>query len=114
MLLYPLPDAACDLVSIDLLQLPQSQYGSRYLLACVDNFLRYVVLAPLKDRSTERVAHALATRPFRPISTSHVIISDYHKCCFRADTLPGQTLSPLPVNIYLSFLLEVCLRTACA
>ncbi len=30
-----------------------------------------------------------------------------------ADTLPDQTPSALPVNIYFSFLLEVCLRTAC-
>ncbi len=34
--------------------------------------------------------------------------------CFSADTLPGQTLSPLLISICLSLLLEVCLHTACA
>ncbi len=35
------------------------------------------------------------------------------KLYFCADTLPGQTFSPLPINVYLSSLLEVCLHTAC-
>ncbi len=34
---YLLPEAPWDIVSIDLLQLPESQYGSRYLLLCVDH-----------------------------------------------------------------------------
>ncbi len=51
MLQYPVPEEPWDIVSIDLLQLPKSQYGSRYLLVCVDHLTRYVVLAPLKDKT---------------------------------------------------------------
>ncbi len=71
MLQYPLPEAPWDIVSIDLLQLPQRQYLSRYLLVCVDhlNLIRYVVLTPLKDKTAKQVAHALVTHLFCPFST---------------------------------------------
>lgn len=36
------------------------------------------------------------------------------KICLRADTLPGQALSPPPVNIYFSLLLKVCFYIGCA
>ncbi len=42
---YPLPEAPRDVVSIDLLQLPQNHHGSRYLLACVDHLTRFVTHA---------------------------------------------------------------------
>ncbi len=67
MLRYPFNDAPWELVSIILLQLLQRQYWSRYLLVCVDYFSRHVVLAPLKDKSTKRVAHSLVL-PFHYIS----------------------------------------------
>ncbi len=40
MLQYPLSEKPWDIVSIDLLQLPQTQYGSRYLPLCVDHLTR--------------------------------------------------------------------------
>ncbi len=58
MLQYPLPESPWDIVSVDLLQLSQSQYGSRYLLVCVDHLTRYVVLSPLKEKTATQVAHA--------------------------------------------------------
>ncbi len=58
MLQYLLPESHWDIVSIDLLQLLQSQFGSRYLLICITHFTRYVVLAPLKDKTATQVAHA--------------------------------------------------------
>ncbi len=73
---YLLPEAPWDIVSIDLLQLPQSQYSSQYLLVCVDHLTRYVVLAPLKDKTATRVAHALVTHLFCPFSTPRVTLSD--------------------------------------
>ncbi len=75
MLQYPLPVAPWDIVSIDLLQLLQTQYGSQYLLVCVDHFTKYVVLAPLKGKSATQAAHALVTH-FCPFSTTHVMLSD--------------------------------------
>ncbi len=75
-LLYPLPEAPWDVVSIDLLQLPQSHYVSRYLLVCVDHLTRFVVLAPVKDKTATVVAHALVAHLFCPFSTPRVILSD--------------------------------------
>ncbi len=57
-----------DVVSIDILQLPPSAEGSKYLLVMVDMFLRYVVLARIKDKSAQNVVHALVTKL---ICTSH-------------------------------------------
>ncbi len=56
---YPPPERHCDVVAIDFLQLPASHEGSKYLLVCVDHFSRYVVLAPLKDKTGRAVASRL-------------------------------------------------------
>ncbi len=56
------PNRPWDVVSIDLLQLPPSTQGSKYLLVMVDMFSRYVVLAPIKDKTAQNVAHALITK----------------------------------------------------
>ncbi len=72
---YPLPEVPWDVVSIDLLQLPQSHHGSRYLLVC-DHFTRFVVLVPLKEKTAIVVAHALVTQLICPFSTPRVILND--------------------------------------
>ncbi len=51
---YPVPVALSDVANIDLLQLPLSHYGSRYLLMCVDQFSRFLVSEPLKDKTATR------------------------------------------------------------
>ncbi len=73
---YPPPDRPWDVVSIDLLQLSASHQGSRDLLVCVDHLSRYVVLAPVKDKSAKSVAHALRTHLICPFSTPRVLLSD--------------------------------------
>ncbi len=73
---YPPPDRPWDVVSIDLLQLPASHQGSRCLLVCVDHLSRYVVLAPVKDKSAKSVAHALISHLICPFSTPRVLLSD--------------------------------------
>ncbi len=73
---YPPPDRPWDGISIDLLQLPACNQGSKYLLVCVNHLSRYVVLAPIKDKSANSVAHALITHLFRPYSTPRVLLSD--------------------------------------
>ncbi len=73
---YPPPERPWDVVAIDLLQLPASHQGSKYLLVCVDHLSRYVVLAPLKDKTAGAVAHALITNMFCPYSTPRVLLSD--------------------------------------
>ena len=42
----------------------------------VDHFSRYVVLAPIQDRSAKAVAHALVTHLICPYSTPRVLLSD--------------------------------------
>ncbi len=64
------------MVSIDLLQLSASYQGSKYLLVCVDHLSRYVVLAPLKEKTAKSVAHALITHLFCPYSAPRVLLSD--------------------------------------
>lgn len=56
---YPTPAGPFETVAIDLLQLPCSREGSSYV--CVDYFSRFVVLAPLDNKSSNAVAHALET-----------------------------------------------------
>ena len=73
---YPPPEGPWDVVAIDLLQLPASRQGSRYLLVCVDHFSRFVVLAPLQNKTAGAVAHALITHLFCPYSTPRVLLSD--------------------------------------
>ena len=85
---YPLPERPWDIVSMDLLQLPKSQYGSQYLLVCVDHFSRFTVLSPLKDKSAKSVAHALVTQLFCPYSTPRVLLSD-NGTEFRNEILQG-------------------------
>ncbi len=69
---YPPPNRPWDVISIDLLQLPASNQGSKCLLVCVDHLSRYDVLAPIKDKSANSVAHALITHLFCPFSTPSV------------------------------------------
>ncbi len=73
---YPPPTRPWDVVSIDLLQLPQSTQGSKYVLVMVDMFSRYVVLAPIKDKTAQNVAHALVTRLICEYSAPRVLLSD--------------------------------------
>ncbi len=73
---YLPPEQPWDVVAIDLLQLPASHQGSKYLLVCVDHLSRYVVLAALKDKTAGAVAHALITNLFCPYSTPRVLLSD--------------------------------------
>ncbi len=76
MLQYPVPEAPWDVVNIDLLQLPQSHYGLLYLLVCVDQFSRFLVLAPLRNKTATRVAHALVTHVLCPHSSPRILLSD--------------------------------------
>ena len=85
---YPMPEKPWDIVSIDLLQLQRSQYGSQYLLVCVDHLTRFVVLAPLKEKSAKCVAHALVTKLFCPYSAPRVLLSD-NGAEFRNEVLQG-------------------------
>ena len=73
---YPPPSKKWEVVGIDLLQLPLSRQGSKYLLVCVDHFSRYVVLAPLKDKTAGAVAHALISNLFLVHGTPRVLLSD--------------------------------------
>ncbi len=69
---YPTPAGPFQTVAINLLQLPCSRQGSSYVLVCVDNFSRFVVLAPLHNKSSNAVAHGLVT---------HFVMSIYYADC---------------------------------
>ncbi len=71
---HPVPGAPWKVVNLELLQLPQSQCGSRYLRACIDPFDS--VLAPLIGKTAARLAHALVIHVMCPPSSTHIILSD--------------------------------------
>ena len=73
---YPPPEQPWDIVAIDLLQLPISRQGSKYLLVAVDHFSRYVVLAPPENKTADAIAHALIANLFCPFTTPRTLISD--------------------------------------
>ncbi len=73
---YPLPEAPWDVDLIDLLQLPQNHHDSRYLLVCVGHLTRFVVLAPLEDKTATVVAHAVVTHLICHFLTPRVILND--------------------------------------
>ncbi len=70
---YPFPAGPFDVVGIDLLQLPHSTQGSVYIL---DHFSRFVVLAPLRNKSAVTVAHAILSHLICPNTTPRVLLSD--------------------------------------
>jgi transposase InsO family protein len=73
---YPTPNAPFETIAIDLLALPQSHQGSKYLLTVVDHFSRFLVGIPLKTKSADEVAHKLITKFICPYTCPLIIISD--------------------------------------
>ncbi len=64
------------MVGIDLLQLPRSTQVSVYILVGVDHFSRFVVVAPLRNKSAVTVAHAFVSHLICPHTTPRVLLSD--------------------------------------
>ncbi len=58
------------------MQLPRSSQGSGYILVCVDHFSRFVVFAPLRDKSAATVAHALVSHLICPYTIHRVLLTD--------------------------------------
>ncbi len=72
---YPIPNLPWDTVAIDLLTLPLTTDGHRYLLVAIDHF-RFSVLVPLKDKQAKSVARALIDEVFCKYKTPKVLLSD--------------------------------------
>ncbi len=73
---YPLPGGTFDVADIGLLQLLRSTQTSIYILVCVDHFGRFVVLAPLLNKSAVTVAHATMSRLTCPYTTPRILLSN--------------------------------------
>ncbi len=73
---YSLSSGPFDVVGIDLLQLPRSTQGYVYIHVCIDHFCRFVVLAPLRNKSAVTVAHAIVSHLICPYTTPRVLFSD--------------------------------------
>ena len=56
---YPIPQKPWDTVSMDLMQLPRTERGNRYLLVLVCHFSRFAVLEPIPDKKGETVGNAI-------------------------------------------------------
>ena len=64
---------------MDSLQLPPCHQDSKDLLVCVDHFSRYVVLAPVKEKTANTIAHNLIANLICPYSTQRVLLIDNGK-----------------------------------
>ena len=74
---YPPTEQPWGVVVIDLLQLSvKSRQDSKYVLLMVDHFSKYVIPAPIQDKSAKAVAHAVVTHLICPYSIPRVLLSD--------------------------------------
>ncbi len=48
---YPIPTEPWETIAIDLLKLPLTTEGHKYVLVCIDHFSRFCILVPLKDKT---------------------------------------------------------------
>lgn len=58
------------------MQLPPSYQGCIYVVIVVDMFSRYVILAPIKEKTARAVAHAVVTKFICGHSAPRVILRD--------------------------------------
>ena len=58
----PIPSSPLDAISIDLLKLPFTQNGFQYIFVSIDNFSRFTIRVPLKDKNARFVVKALIDR----------------------------------------------------
>lgn len=75
-LAYPIPHAPWDSLSVDVLKLPLTENGFRYLLVCIDSFSRFSILVPLKDKTARSVARALINEVICRYASPKVLLSD--------------------------------------
>ncbi len=76
MLQQPPPKSPWDVVAKDLIQLSKNRLGSPYLLACVDHFSRFVVLAPVENKTVACVTHVLVTQLICLYIMPRILLSD--------------------------------------
>ncbi len=89
---YPIPNEPWETVAIDLLTLPLTTEGHRYLLVAIDHFSRFSILVPLKDKQAKSVARALIDELFCKYNTPKVLLSD------NGTELNNQMLSSICAN----------------
>ncbi len=73
---YPPPTRPFERVSVDLLQLPPSHQGSKYVVVMVDMFSRFVILEPIAEKTARAVAHAIVSRLICEHTAPRVLLSD--------------------------------------
>lgn len=76
---YPTPDCPFGTVVIDILILPRSSIDSAYVRVIVDQFSRFVIIAPLTNKFIPLVPHALVTDLLCPYTTPIVLENDNGK-----------------------------------
>ena len=76
MLSYPVTQQPWDTVAIDLLKLPQTENGNKYLFVAIDHFSRFSILVPLKNKSANAVAQVFLDHVICPFTTPKNLLSD--------------------------------------
>ncbi len=73
---YPIPTEPWETIATDLLKLPLTTEGHKYVLMCIDHFSRFCILVPLRDKTATSVASALIDEVFCKFNTPKTILSD--------------------------------------
>lgn len=83
-------------VSIDIKHMPESHSGFKYILVCVCEITRYMVLAPLKSREAPEIAECLIQKLIAVFGPPKTIISDLESSF--TGTLVGLLCETLGIN----------------
>ena len=70
------PERIHQLVAVDLVKMPPSTEGNKYILVATDGLTRFARAAPLKDKSAAVVAEALFTKVFDPHGPPEILQTD--------------------------------------
>ncbi len=76
MLNYPIPEKRWERIHFDILGLPLSENGYKYLLVFIDYFSSFCILQPIRNKKAETIATSLFERVICPFTTPRTIITD--------------------------------------
>jgi len=65
-----------ELVGMDIMYLPTSAEGYRYVLTLIDHFSRYLIMVPLKDQTAETIAEAIVLNFILTFGVPQSVLSD--------------------------------------
>jgi transposase InsO family protein len=65
-----------EFIAMDILAMPESWAGNKYVLVVMDYYSRYAIVEPISDKTAETIARALLNRIFLVYGTPNKLLSD--------------------------------------